>query len=80
MPWESYERCMIDLPPGARLVLYSDGISEAENERGEEYGVERLQQHVLKPEANVQSVLDDVRRFAGTRTLRDDATVIFLQA
>ncbi len=80
MPSESYERHMIELKPGARLVLYSDGITEAENERGEEYGVERLREHVLRPEATAHTVLDDVRRFAGTRTLRDDATVIFLQA
>jgi sigma-B regulation protein RsbU (phosphoserine phosphatase) len=78
MPSE-YQRCMIELKPGARLVLYSDGITEAENEGGEEYGVERLQEHIQGPDASAQSILDDVRRFAGTRTLRDDATVIFLK-
>jgi sigma-B regulation protein RsbU (phosphoserine phosphatase) len=32
----------IDLPPGARLMLYSDGLTESTDERGEELGLDRL--------------------------------------
>ena len=70
----------VDLPQGSRLVLYSDGITEAENPDAEEYGAERLQNHVLQPEASAESILADVRTFANGTGLRDDATVIFVRA
>ncbi|MFZ0285459.1 MAG: PP2C family protein-serine/threonine phosphatase [Terriglobales bacterium] len=70
----------IDLPPDARVVLYSDGITEAENEKQEEYGSIRLHDHVLRPEASAESILADVRAFANGTGLRDDATVIFVRA
>jgi sigma-B regulation protein RsbU (phosphoserine phosphatase) len=80
LPSDGYSRHMIDLPAGARLVLYSDGITEAENGREAEYGEERLLQHMLRPDATAQTLLADVKEFAGNRPLRDDATVIFVQA
>src|ERR1700729_690809 len=35
----------VKLPVGSRLVFYSDGITEAENQTDEEYGLARLQGH-----------------------------------
>jgi sigma-B regulation protein RsbU (phosphoserine phosphatase) len=75
-----YSEIEIDLPPGARVVLYSDGITEAENAAEEEYGAARLQSHVLQPEASAEGILADVRAFANGTGLRDDATVIFVRA
>jgi phosphoserine phosphatase RsbU/P len=45
MPSE-YSECTIDLPPGSRLFLYTDGITEASNIAGDEYGDERILKHV----------------------------------
>lgn len=75
-----YSQIEVDLPKDSRLVLYSDGITEAENAGQEEYGAERLQNHVLQPEASAESILADVRTFANGTGLRDDATVIFVRA
>jgi len=75
-----YSEIEIDLPQNGRLVLYSDGITEAENSEEEEYGAERLQNHVLQPDASAESILADVRTFANGTGLRDDATVIFVRA
>ena len=75
-----YSEIEIDLPPGTRVVLYSDGITEAENAAEEEYGAARLQSHVLQPEASAEGILADVRAFANGTGLRDDATVIFVRA
>jgi phosphoserine phosphatase RsbU/P len=75
-----YSQIEVDLPKDSRLVLYSDGITEAENGDEEEYGAERLQNHVLQPEASAESILADVRAFANGTGLRDDATVIFVRA
>jgi len=70
----------VTLAPGSRLLFYSDGITEAEGPGEEEYGPDRLRQHVLGAEASAESLLADVRSFANGEGLRDDATVIFVKA
>jgi phosphoserine phosphatase RsbU/P len=69
----------LEFPKGSRLVFYSDGITEAANSEEEEYGSQRLQNHVQRPDASAQSLLEDVRSFANSTGLCDDATVIFLK-
>ena len=70
----------ITLTPGTRLVLYSDGVLEARNPNGEEYGFAGIEQHFTDPSASFQSLLDDVRRFASGAPLEDDATVVTIEA
>ena len=72
------------LEPGDTLVLYSDGISEAENEAGEMYGEARLAATLHRfadrsPEEVVNLILDDVRAFSGTRPPGDDTTLLVLR-
>jgi phosphoserine phosphatase RsbU/P len=69
----------VNLPPGSRLVFYSDGITEAENRTDEEYGFVRLQEHFLQTDASAESLLDNVRSFADGSGLRDDASVILVK-
>jgi phosphoserine phosphatase RsbU/P len=69
----------VNLPVGSRFVLYSDGITEAENQSDEEYGLARLQEHFLRADASPESLLDDVRSFAEGSGLRDDASVIVVK-
>jgi len=73
-----YSESTVALTPGSRLVFYSDGISEAANENEEEYGLDRLVQHVSSPGASAITILDDVRTFADGVPLRDDASVVFV--
>jgi sigma-B regulation protein RsbU (phosphoserine phosphatase) len=70
----------VSLPKASRLVLYSDGITEAEDGSSEEYGPQRLLRHAALSDACPESVLQDVRSFADGAGLRDDATVIFVKA
>jgi serine phosphatase RsbU (regulator of sigma subunit) len=68
------------LLPGDLLAIYTDGITEAFNDRDEEFGEERLiaalQTHRrLGPTDLVAAVLDDVRRFSAQEQ-RDDITLI----
>jgi sigma-B regulation protein RsbU (phosphoserine phosphatase) len=70
----------VQLPEGSRLVLYSDGITEAAGLNEEEYGPSRLSAHVLEPYASGDSILADVRRYVNGAGLQDDATVIFVKA
>jgi sigma-B regulation protein RsbU (phosphoserine phosphatase) len=74
-----YSESTVGLSPDSRLVFYSDGISEASNRDEEEYGLDRLAQHVSGAGASAISVLDDVRAFANGVALRDDASVVFVR-
>jgi phosphoserine phosphatase RsbU/P len=69
----------VPFPHGSRILFYSDGITEAVNGKDEEYGLQRLQDHVRGPEASAESLLGDVRSFANGVGLTDDATVIFVK-
>jgi len=69
----------VKLPLGSRFVFYSDGITEAVDPAGEEYGLVRLQEHLLRTDASAESLLDDVRAFADGSGLRDDASVILVK-
>jgi len=70
----------VQLCPGDLFAIYSDGITEAENQRDEEFGEERLLDVMTgardeSPSHIVSTVFDEVRRFSGDRQ-RDDVTFI----
>jgi sigma-B regulation protein RsbU (phosphoserine phosphatase) len=75
-----FSESRVQLSKGSRLVFYSDGITEATGGSDEEYGAERMRDHVLQPDSSADSILADVRAFANGEGLHDDATVIFLSA
>ncbi len=75
-----FSEVAVPLPKGARLVFYSDGITEAEDADGEEYGPERMQAHLMDPATTPGSILEDVHRFTNGAGLRDDATIICIRA
>ena len=70
------------LEPGQSLLVYSDGVSEATNRRGEEYGVERLRRLIggvraSHPESLVAACRDDLAAFRGNQR-SDDVTLFAL--
>ena len=75
-----FSESQVILSKGSKLVFYSDGITEATDETDEEYGADRMRDHVLQPDSSADSILADVRRFANGEGLHDDATVIFVKA
>ena len=75
-----FSESQVQLSEGSRLVFYSDGITEATDGSDEEYGAERMRDHVLQPEASADSILANVRSFANGEGLHDDATVIFIKS
>jgi phosphoserine phosphatase RsbU/P len=76
----TYSEATISLSLGARLALYSDGITEATNPGDEEYGASRLAAHLQQSEASMESLLQDVRAFANGAGLHDDATVVMVRS
>jgi len=80
----TYEQHDLALSPGDLLVLYTDGITEAENARSEMFGEERLIKFVQtyqgdSPESFVEELLGEVRSFSEKPELSDDSTVIALR-
>ena len=73
-----YSETTISLSPGSRLIFYSDGITEAEDANEEPYGLCRLAEHVIRPEASAVSIVDEVRSYANGSGVRDDASVVFV--
>jgi sigma-B regulation protein RsbU (phosphoserine phosphatase) len=73
-----YSETEIALSPGSKMIFYSDGITEAENARQEEYGLCRLAEHAIKPEASAISIVDEVQSFSNGAGVRDDASVVFV--
>jgi sigma-B regulation protein RsbU (phosphoserine phosphatase) len=72
-----------DLGRGDTLLLYSDGVTEAGIEHGDEFGEERLTQVLrsnvgLSAAALVQKVIDEVSEFSGA-SRGDDVTVVALK-
>lgn len=74
----SFSETEITLGPDSRLAFYSDGITEAALESGEEYGRERVLAQLKSPDTTPESLLADVRKFANGAGLRDDATAIVI--
>jgi sigma-B regulation protein RsbU (phosphoserine phosphatase) len=74
----------VDLDPGSLLMIYTDGIPEAEN-AGTFFGVERIEKRLLgaedaRCEAVARSILDDVEAFLGpSRSRADDVTLVLLR-
>jgi sigma-B regulation protein RsbU (phosphoserine phosphatase) len=76
-----YSQRTIQLEPGDFIFIYTDGITEAPNQQGEEFGVERLQRVLLDnrdrpPVEIMESVEQAVAQFTGSPTPFDDITVI----
>jgi phosphoserine phosphatase len=74
----------IDMLAGDVLVLLSDGIYEAQNGRGEEFGETRveelIQAHHEKPMAKWLALLfESVKAFAGGTTQEDDMTAVVVK-
>jgi len=79
-PENQYEQAEVPLGPGDRLLFYTDGITEARNPDGDEYGEDRLAsaaQKVRGSSAEIikDAVLSDVNAFT-TGKFEDDATLI----
>ena len=72
------------LPPGALLVAYTDGLSEAPGANGEEFGTDGVQQVVTRHRnAPLQEIIAalfaDVERHTGGSALHDDRSVLVLR-
>jgi len=80
-----YEERQVQFLPGDVAVLYTDGVTEAVNRKGEMYGLKRLcsvmtRNGHLSAQEIMEKVLDDISEFSGDQSQYDDITLVVLKA
>ena len=73
----TYESDRYNMHPGDRLILVTDGVTEAENARGDFFDNERLETVAGKSET-IEDIFSAVATFCGGTPLNDDCTVVDL--
>ncbi|MEX2191499.1 MAG: GAF domain-containing SpoIIE family protein phosphatase [Bacteroidota bacterium] len=80
----STEERTLALKPGDVCILYTDGITEARNSEGEEFGYERLVElagavHQLKALEIQNRILSEIRAYCGKAGFDDDLTLVVVK-
>ena len=84
MPGMTYDNVTLQLQPGDRLFLYSDGVTECENSDGEMFGEARLVALLEETfndsiEAMIGRVEQDIIDWTGADVFEDDVTYLILE-
>jgi serine phosphatase RsbU (regulator of sigma subunit) len=79
-----YMQARVKLHTGDMVVLFTDGVTEMRSEKGEEYGVHRLNKLIvenegLNAEEFVRLLIHDLEIFRGNEPPHDDTTVLVLK-
>ena len=83
LPGVRFESHTVTLQAGDTVLLYTDGVTEAQNPNGEQYGLQRLRELYREgaptgAEAATAGIFRAVRGFAGTAPQFDDITCLAL--
>ncbi|MBQ0063657.1 MAG: SpoIIE family protein phosphatase [Prevotella sp.] len=79
-----YEKEELTVKPGTRLILYTDGVTEAENADKDQYGEERLlafarrAMEIKDVKACTEALLNDVKNFTNGNEQNDDITIMII--
>jgi serine phosphatase RsbU (regulator of sigma subunit) len=84
LPDAQFSNTVIALEQGDILTLFTDGVTEQENENGEEFSVDRLKKAILSTEtepaaAAVAHIAEAVSAYAGAKEQTDDLTVVMVK-
>jgi sigma-B regulation protein RsbU (phosphoserine phosphatase) len=80
----TFEERQLQMQSGDVLILYTDGVTEADNGRGELFGTERLctilhARHRESPQAIIDAITLNVAAFSGTIPMEDDVTIVVMK-
>lgn len=83
-PFGDYHEGLVQLDPGDVLVIYSDGVTESQNEAGDEFDEARLieivQRHRGRTAAGLRDRIDEaLQKFVGKAKSVDDLTLVILK-
>jgi PAS domain S-box-containing protein len=79
----SYESEEIPINRRDQLLIYTDGLTEAMNERKEQFGDKKLK-HIIKSSKNVspneliKTIIKAVQSYSGDEILNDDLTIVLI--
>lgn len=84
LPEATFEEEVVQMQEGELVCLFTDGLTEARNNDGEEFGEERLISCLAEQQANpvstlVKSVLRAVHEFSGEAQQFDDITLVAMR-
>jgi len=84
LPGARYKQAELEIEPGDLLVVFSDGVSEAANAEGAEFGeegiIESVKREWRKPAGEIcDGILADVRAFLGKELPHDDQTLMVVR-
>jgi phosphoserine phosphatase RsbU/P len=80
----SYAQGTLKVTPGSVLVAFSDGLTEPENVYGEEFGMQRLKEEILRQRAVpserlAENLIAAADQWSGTPEQADDITVVVVR-
>ena len=78
LPDSTYQEAWVEVPEGATLYLYTDGLNEAADPEEEEFGYDRLRQLFLQT-ADPRSIVDAVTQFERGAKATDDKTIVVVR-
>jgi len=78
------EAYTVGYAPGDFMVLYTDGITEAKNDKGEEFGLDRLRETMrnlasLGPREMQEHLIKTLYAYTGTEEIDDDYTTMIVK-
>ncbi len=78
----SYENAFTNFRAGDQVLLYTDGLVEAENNAGGEFGAGKLQKAIGTSTANetLENIFKELRCWTGSVAQGDDLTAVLLRA
>lgn len=83
-PEVEFEQRVTSLAPGDLLILYTDGVTEAENDASVLFGEEQLSKLIrecteLPPEEIINAILQQIRIFTGRHHFNDDISLVVMK-
>jgi sigma-B regulation protein RsbU (phosphoserine phosphatase) len=82
LPDLDYSAGKMSFRPGTCILLSTDGLMEARNDLGLQFGLERIEECLTSGDSDVESVksrlIDSLSRFAGEAARNDDITLVLI--
>jgi sigma-B regulation protein RsbU (phosphoserine phosphatase) len=83
-PNRNYPESETIIKPGDSIILYSDGVTEMQDNEKQHYGSERFYEILKKsadsdPENTIQNIENDLKTFRGTASQSDDVTIMIVK-
>jgi sigma-B regulation protein RsbU (phosphoserine phosphatase) len=83
LPGAPYSTNAASLSPGDRILLFTDGLIEAEDGNSRQFGMDglttSLRRNLERPDNLLASIEKDVRSFEGSNDLQDDVCLVMVQ-